>query len=257
MYVEKQIHSGCMVEKIKRRKINRNERPRRKKEKMSSDDQKRRNEVNRKNRLLREISANFENGDLFVSLNAKDDMTLEETNKRFKQFIRTLKKQCTEANVYIKVVEEGEKSGKHHIHLLLKGSITLEMLTKAWKWGSVNVKPIYSAPDFEQIAEYLLKKHRPEGAKAWTSGRANKKPIEKEKKVKSNYFRKAPSEEIRVGKNVYKLHKWDEHIDSFTLEVVQHAIYLLGGNNEHSQRICRKIIQSDGKRRKNTSAGSM
>ena len=61
MYVEKQIHSGCMVEKIKRRKLTRNERPRRKKEKMSSDDQKLRNEVNRKNRLLREVSANFEN----------------------------------------------------------------------------------------------------------------------------------------------------------------------------------------------------
>lgn len=257
MYVEKQIHSGCMVEKIKRRKLTRNERSRRKKEKISSDDQKLRNEVNRKNRLLREISANFENGDLFVSLNAKDKMTLEETNKRFKQFIRTLKKQCTEANVYIKVVEEGERSGKYHIHLLLKSSVTLEMLTKAWKWGSVNVKPIYSAPYFEQLVDYLLKKHKPDGTKAWTSGRANKKPIEKEKKIKSKYFRKAPSEEIKVGKNVYKLYKCTEHIDSFTLEVVQHAIYLLGGNNEHSQRICRKIIQSDGKRRKNTSAGSM
>ena len=237
MYTKTEIRSGGMLETIKKRKRDIKTRVRREKMNESSDSQKKRNEIRQQFKLERELAANFENGDYYVTLNFSDDCGMEEFKKRTAKMLRRLRSMNGGLFEYINVPEIGPISGKYHLHIVISKSITPEMITEAWEWGSVNIKIIYSAPRFKRLAEYLLKKNTPEGMKAWTCGRANKKPEEKTKKIRRKNFRKVPAEELRVAGKLYRREDWIEYEDPFTMEVVQHAWYFLAEGEKKDGKI--------------------
>lgn len=237
MYTKTEIRSGGMLETIKKRKRDIKTRVRRERMNESSESQKKRNEIRQHFKLERELAANFKNGDYFVTLNFADECGLDEFKKRTAKLMRRLRAMHGRQFAYICVPEKGPISGKYHLHIVLPKDITPEMLTEAWEWGSVNIKVIYSAPRFKRLAEYLLKKNTPEGMKAWTCGRANKKPVEKTQKIRRKNFRKVPAEELRVAGKLYRREDWIEYEDPFTMEVVQHAWYFLAEGEKKDGRI--------------------
>lgn len=250
MYTKTEIRSGGMLETIKKRKRDIKTRVRREKMNESSESQKRRNEIRQRFKLERELAANFKNGDYFVTLNFADECGLEEFKKRTAKLMRRLRAMHGRQFAYICVPEKGPISGKYHLHIVLPKDITSEMLVEAWEWGSVNIKVIYSAPHFKQLSEYLLKKNTPEGMKAWTCGRANKKPVEKTQKIRRKNFRKVPAEELRVAGKLYRREDWIEYEDPFTMEVVQHAWYFLAEGEKKDGKIHNPIHEPWKRNRK-------
>lgn len=250
MYTKTEIRSGGMLETIKKRKRDIKTRVRREKMNESSESQKRRNEIRQRFKLERELAANFKNGDYFVTLNFADECGLDEFKKRTAKLMRRLRAMHGRQFAYICVPEKGPISGKYHLHIVLPKDITPEMLTEAWEWGSVNIKVIYSAPHFKQLSEYLLKKNTPEGMKAWTCGRANKKPVEKTQKIRRKNFRKVPAEELRVAGKLYRREDWIEYEDPFTMEVVQYARYFLAEGEKKDGKIHNPIHEPWKRNRK-------
>lgn len=235
MYTLIETRSGDMVERVKTVKMSRPQ-LRGEKRNITPPDMVKRNALLKQRKLTRDLAANFKNGDRLYTLSFRQNPDGKELSKIAARFFRRIKRTHPEAAIYIKVTEKGEKLGKYHFHIVMKREVSLEAIEKAWEYGSVNVKIIYSAPDFRRLAEYLLKMHRPPGQKAWVSGRANKKPVEKRSKLNRKSFVKVPAGSIKIRDKTYKLEDWEEHADPFTMERVQYAIYFLRreGQDEHS-----------------------
>ena len=123
----------------------------------------RQNEKNRLRRLTRVIRANFDEGDLFLTIKYKrgDRPGVEKFSKDFKAFrtkLGRLYKKAGEPMKYVYRMEIG-KNGGAHIHLIINRAegISLKDIQDKWEHGRINAQTLYREGGFAQLAEYILK----------------------------------------------------------------------------------------------------
>ena len=76
---------------------------------------------------------------------------------------------------YIYVTERGKQGACHH-HLIIEdiaelGLNTKKMVMKHWQYGSKAFIPLYEDGEFENLAEYIVKKETKEEAEGCTYSR--------------------------------------------------------------------------------------
>lgn len=252
MYIQKEILSGDMLERIKSVKCDRpgmRGRKRAAKQNLSSEAMQRRNRAMRCRILARLLSANFTRGDHFIYLTFRDaPPERQEAAKLVKNFIRRLKAKYNRSIKYLYIIEEGARNGRLHIHLVLNGEVPLSTVAECWTYGRVRNEAIYSRSNMRTLAKYLLKNQNAPNTRAWSCSKNLIKPVEKAVEVNHRSFRRKPAELLHINGAAYQLCEWEEHIDNFTLETVQYAVYFKVPEPDRHKRLDRS--QRAGARRK-------
>lgn len=185
-----------------------------KREKPSTEAQRRVNQRKAEKKLRRLMAANFRNGDVLVRLDFhKKPGGSEEMQELIEKTIRKLRGAYKKAGAelrYIYVKEVGPRGGRH-IHMLLNRDRmdVLALLQACWPHGGIHVDPWTTGPNFQKLAAYFIKyaarTEETEGkliGKRWYSSRNLKQPVIKKVILKSDRFR----ERIRERKG-YTLDK--------------------------------------------------
>ena len=254
MYAQKEIRSGDMLERIKSVKCDRpgmRGRKRAAKQNLSTEAMQRRNRAMRCRVLARLLSANFTRGDLFIYLTFREaPQERKEAVKLAAKFIRRLKAKYKRSIKYLYIIEEGSHNGRLHIHLVLSGKVPLSTVAECWTYGRVRTESIYSRGDMRALAKYLLKYQNLPNTRAWSCSKNLIKPVEREVEVNRRSFRRKPAELLHINGAAYQLCEWEEHIDNFTLETVQYAVYFkVPEPNRHRHLIRSKRAGAERSRR--------
>lgn len=153
--------------------------PRRKR---TPEDIERQNKTNREKKVQRLILANFHEGDWHLVLKYKKELrpeSLAEAKKQVQKFLTDMRKAYKKAGYqfkYIYVTERGKQGACHH-HLIIEdiaepGLNTKKMVMKHWQYGSKAFIPLYEDGEFENLAEYIVKKETKEEAEGCTYSRS-------------------------------------------------------------------------------------
>lgn len=174
MYVKKIYDLGrvIQVEKYYPGNYGAPGKPRGPKRKRTPEDIARQNATNREKKLQRLILANFQEGDWHLTLTEKKELrseNMDEAKKRIQKFLAEMRKAYKKAEVpfkYIYVTEKGKRGAYHH-HLIIEDVATPDLNTKSmvmkfWPWGGRNFTPLYEDGEFEDLADYLVKKETKE-----------------------------------------------------------------------------------------------
>lgn len=137
---------------------------RKKKIKATPEQIRKQNQKNREKYVRRIIKANFEPGDLWITLKypAKTKKPLQEVKRDFKNFIESLRgkyKRRGQPLKYVYRLEVGKKGGIH-IHMVvnrIRGEDTDLLIQKSWPHGRVNYTSIYESGGYEELAAYITK----------------------------------------------------------------------------------------------------
>lgn len=149
-----------------------------------------------RNKLRRLITANFDEGDLFITLTFAENMTdIEQANYEFKKFIQKLQrrqKKTTDIPFKYVAVIEFQKRGAIHYHMICNYDLTWgssqdlqekeRKLAKVWGHGFVDIKDISHV---DNTGAYLIKymskdqiDERLEGKKRYFFSRTCEQPQE-------------------------------------------------------------------------------
>ena len=115
-------------------------------------------------KLRRLIDANFEPGDIYLTLTYRKDhkRTLAEAKKDLNKFMNKLKYRYTKRGKLFKWIKTTgiRKRGAAHHHVVLNNIEDINYmkeLSKLWPFGSVNIKPLYEEGRYIELAEYIVK----------------------------------------------------------------------------------------------------
>lgn len=177
-----------------------------KREKPSTEAQRRVNQRKAEKKLRRLMAANFHNGDVLVRLDFhKKPGGSEEMQELIERAIRKLRTAYKKAGAelkYIYVKEVGPRGGRH-IHMLLSREEmdVLALLQACWPHGGIHVDPWTTGPNFQKLAAYFIKyaarTEETEGkliGKRWYPSRNLKQPVIKKLILKSDRFREQVKE---------------------------------------------------------------
>lgn len=126
---------------------------------------KKQNQWNKEKLVLRKMRANFETGDLWITLKLpkgtkKTAKQILKIRDKFFRQLRTAYKKQGEVLKYMYRIEIGERGGIH-IHVLINGIRGSSALVRdIWKkniGGNVNYEPLYEEGGFKNLADYLVK----------------------------------------------------------------------------------------------------
>lgn len=162
------------------------------KRKRTPEDIARQNERNKVKRVQRLIIANFGEGDWHLTLTHRKEMrpdTMEEARGYLKRFLDSMRAAYKRAGYpfkYIYVTERGKKGACHH-HLIIEDIATRELNTKEmvlkfWPHGMRNFSPLYEEGEFEDLAEYIVKRDTKEGNRGCSYSHSRNLVIPKPKK---------------------------------------------------------------------------
>lgn len=122
---------------------------------------KRQNQINREKRMRRLIKANFEEGDLWITLKYPKGTRkpTKEVKKDIKGFIDSMRRKYKTQNEDFKFIQRLEigKQGGVHAHMIvnrIRG--TDEMMQKSWKHGRINYEQLDDG-DYSELAAYIVK----------------------------------------------------------------------------------------------------
>jgi len=151
------------------------------------------NEKNAEIKLVRIINTNFKNGDIHLVLTYKNEVSEVDSKKSLSKFLRKLRNKYKLAGfglMYIAVTEYENKRLHHHL-IINSINNSYKYITDSWTNGIPRLTPLYSYPDFTELAKYLIKEtnktfNREDSnfRKRWCSSQSLKKPIVKIKKMK-------------------------------------------------------------------------
>lgn len=150
--------------------------------KRTPEDIERQNKANREKKVQRLILANFHEGDWHLILKYKKEMrpeSLAEAKNQVQKFLADMRKVYKKAGhqfKYIYVTERGKQGACHH-HLIIEDIAepclnTKKMVMKFWEYGSKAFIPLYEDGEFEDLAEYIVKKETKEEAEGCTYSRS-------------------------------------------------------------------------------------
>lgn len=172
-----------------------------KKEKPSSEAQKKVNQRKAAKELRRLMNANFEDGDLLVRLDFFKELFpegSERMQKLMQKFIRKLRAEFAKMGKelkYIYVKEVGPRGGRH-VHIVMTKCDT-DVLRKCWTHGGIHVDPLISNGQYRKIADYFIKyaakTEETEGkliGKRWYPSRNLVRPEPKKRIISAGAFRK-------------------------------------------------------------------
>lgn len=187
----------------------------------SPDDVKKVNERNARKKLIRLFSANFTDGDLFVTktydnvyLPEDDDRVLKNHRNFIKRLKRARKKMGLPELKYIAVIERGEDGRLHH-HLIIN-KMDMGTVAGLWGMGRVTISPLHADSDgqYKELAQYFLKEttfqedEAEAPGRSWVMGKrwcASKnlaKPEVERKEIKRFNPLRAPQEVISINRGV-------------------------------------------------------
>lgn len=136
---------------------------RNKRTKATPDVIKKQNQKNREKKMRRLIKANFQEGDLWITLKYPKGTRKEtkEVKEDLRKYIATLRRRYKSADSELKFIYRFEigKMGGIHIHMIvprIRGADTELMLQKEWKHGRVNYQNLDSG-DYSDLAAYITK----------------------------------------------------------------------------------------------------
>lgn len=174
---------------------------REKKEKLTTEAQKKVNQRKAEKELRRLMNANFRNGDALVRLDFRKRPTGSgEMQGLMAKAVRRIREKYKKAGKkfrYIFVKEVGQK-GSRHIHMLMgtEELDVLKILVECWPHGGIHVDPWTTGPNFAKLASYFIKyaakTEETEGeliGKRWYASRNLKKPRVKKWVLKARRFR--------------------------------------------------------------------
>lgn len=175
------------------------------------------NEKNSRKMCERTIIANFDNDDIWATLNYTDEYspeTMEQAKKDIKNYIRRLntkrKKDGLPNLRYVYVTECGAKGRWHH-HIVLDGDMAMDDVERIWQKGRRNqVRRLHKDENgLVGLSKYITKPKEEKGKyqKTWSASKGLKKP-----NIKKNHykFKQKDINEIVTGRaNIEdKLNKW-------------------------------------------------
>ena len=181
--------------------------PRRPKRKRTPEDIDRQNRINRERAVQRLILANFQEGDWHLILNYRMDNrpeAFEEAKRQIRKFLGDMRREYKKAGYpfkYIYVTERGKRGACHH-HLIIEDIAneklnTKKMVLKHWTYGSKNFVPLYENGEFENLAEYIVKKETKEEQEGCSYSRSRNLivPQPKREEIHRRTWREEPKPE--------------------------------------------------------------
>ncbi len=171
--------------------------------------QKNLNSKNARKRVERLINANFDKGDIWITLTYDDKHipnSIEEAQKIMKNYIRRINYERKKLNiadakyVYVTEYNESKKIRCHH-HMIIDGLLDMGTLESKWKHGRRNnirrVQPDDSG--LSGIGNYITKD--PKGCKRWCSSLNLKQPV-----IRKNHhmFRKKQINQMIRNENMVR-----------------------------------------------------
>lgn len=156
-----------------------------KRNKPSTEVQKKLNEHHSANKLIRLLHTNFTCKDLELHLTYDDDFLPTDdiqAKKDVQNFLRRAKRLYHKNGItefkYISVTEQGSKKGRIHHHITLCGGIDRDQLEKLWGKGYANTKRLqFNKNGLVGLGHYIVK--QPLFSKRWNASKNLKKPIER------------------------------------------------------------------------------
>lgn len=184
---------------------------------------KKQNQKNRIKKMNRIIKANFDEGDLWITIKYPKGTrkSVSEIKKDFKKFCDTMRRRHKSHESefkYIYRLEIGSQGGIH-IHMItnrIRGEDTLMILQKAWKHGRINYASL-DDEDYTDLAAYITKEpdeevyeqlsmfpvqERKEFIK-YSSSRNLIRPQPERKKFKKRTVRKIINEGLKATEGYY------------------------------------------------------
>jgi hypothetical protein len=151
----------------------------------SSETQKRLNERKSTQRLVWLIHANFGKNDYALHLTYKDGF-LPESEEQFlkdiKNYIRRVGRIYAKNGLDFKYVYvwEYSETGRPHVHLVVSGGISRDLLEDAWGMGRCNADRLqFNECGIVDLAKYITKADRTKHARRYVCSRNLAKPAEK------------------------------------------------------------------------------
>ena len=209
MYVKKTIISGAVleVEKTYTIRYKGKHTVRGPKQGITPEAMAKVNERNARKNLARLLNCNFVEGDLYLTLTYKLEnraASAEDCKDDLAKFLRNVKLASKRRGLefyYVAVSTFGDRSMHHHV--VMRCGLTMDELTKIWRLGWINFKPLDGSGDYTQLADYLIKHtnktfnnaEKRVHAKRYIHSRNMKKPIVKTEVVDAESWRefvKAP-----------------------------------------------------------------
>lgn len=159
-------------------------------------------------KLRRLIDANFEPGDIYLTLTYKDiyKRVLKQAKKDLNRLMSKLKYRYGKRGMVFKWIKTTgiRKRGAAHHHIILNnidGFDYIKELPKLWPFGTVDIKPLYEEGRYEKLAEYFVK-HKQENEdelkesqtneRAYSCSRNLRHPRVKRKIIREETILKAP-----------------------------------------------------------------
>lgn len=185
IYATKTIQSGSQFEVEIYPEFTRKQSVKQDVQRKRHEAQKNLNDKNARIYLQRLINANFVNGDTWATLNySRKNLpkSMDEARTNISNYMRRLNYQLKKSGLppcrYIYITEWSEEKGiQCHHHLVIKKTLSWEIIDKVWKLGRRNhFRPLEKdAKGFTGLGDYLSKD--PQGKRRWSCSLGLKKPI--------------------------------------------------------------------------------
>ena len=167
------------------------------------------NQTQRERKIIRETHANFQAGDLYLTLKYSKGFrpTVEQAKQDKLRLLRALRDYCRKNGIkfkYIFTTEIGERGGIHH-HMIL-GAMDVQVVERLWKrvtdgHGNVHFEFLYGN-DFSKLAKYFVgerctdlseQKEESSKEKRYSTSQGLVRPkASKPKKIPANSWREEP-----------------------------------------------------------------
>ena len=179
------------------------------KKNITPEKQKRLNDERARRRLIQLADANFTEKDIHLTLTYKHETTLPACRKDVRNFLLRVKRYREKHGMdelkYIYTIEgrqeisRGMPVSRIHIHMLMNGGLSRELLEEMWELGYANADRLQPTErGLEEIASYIIKEARTKGARKWSASRNLKQPQRRTTDAKtSNRIVKAIAHDIR------------------------------------------------------------
>ena len=179
-----------------------------KKKKVTPEQIKKINRMNRAKKTRRMIKNNFDEGDLYITLTfAKDKRpkTLTEAKKiwtKMQRKIRSEYKKQGKSFKWIILMERGAK-GAIHFHLIINNVLEneIKMIQRLWNYGGLYFRLLYKEGGFEDLAEYMTKDPLTGEESYFSHSRNLPIPKPRIKKLKGKWKDPKPYKNYYIDKN--------------------------------------------------------
>lgn len=198
---------------------------------------KRQNQRIREKKMRRLIKANFEEGDLWLTLKYTKGTRkpVNEVKTDLRKFIDTMRRRYKAQQNELKFIYRLEigSQGGIHIHMIvprIRGSDTELMIQKAWKHGRVNYQALDSG-DYADLAAYIVKQPDEEVNKQLSFYDVDDRKEFVKYSTSRNLVRPAPERKVYSKRTVRKLLK-DGPVPSKGYYIVKGSI--VSGLNQYT-----------------------